>query len=161
VRRVLSEADVPYQMPWRLACPNPRVISARDATRMLKEASEALGGKMSAREYREFAQTRVTPDGQPWPWSQETLVRAVGVRTWNEALRKVGLPVALDTAGRPAKSVKPCLRVIRQLQERLGRSPIQREYNEVAGDQGLIRSTALRKRFDLRWQKVLDAAAGS
>jgi hypothetical protein len=77
-RRVLSETGVPHTAPWRLACPNPRVISARDATRMLKEASRALGGKMSAREYREFAQTRVMADGQPWPRSQETLMYALG-----------------------------------------------------------------------------------
>jgi hypothetical protein len=74
-RRVLSEAGVPHTASWRLACPNPRVISARDATRMLKEASKAFGGKMSAREYREFAQTRVMPDGQPWPKSQALRVR--------------------------------------------------------------------------------------
>jgi hypothetical protein len=42
---------------------------------MLKEASKAFGGKMSAREYREFAQTRVMPDGQPWPKSQALRVR--------------------------------------------------------------------------------------
>jgi hypothetical protein len=77
---------------------------------MLKEASKALGGKMSAREYREFAQTHVMPDGQPWPRSQETLVAALGVRTWNEALRTVGLAVGLDTGGRrptPAEPLPP------------------------------------------------------
>jgi hypothetical protein len=123
-----------------------------------KEASKAFGGKMSAREYREFAQTRVMPDGQPWPKSQETLEHALGVRTWNEALRKVGLPVCLDTAGRRPTPVEPCLRVVRELTKRLGRTPSEREYDEVALRRGIILSNALQKRFGRRWQKVLEAA---
>jgi hypothetical protein len=157
-RRILSEAGVPQTQPWRRACPDPRVISERDATRILREASKVLGGTMAAREYRDLALTRVMPNGQPWPRTQETLVTALGVRTWNEALRKAGVPVRLSTAGRLPVPVEPGLQIIRTLTKRLGRSPTMQDYDKVATSDGLILSTALARRHGRRWGNVLDAA---
>jgi hypothetical protein len=48
--------------------------------------------------------------------------------------------------------------VIRELTERLGRSPSEREYDKVAPGRGIILSNALEKRFGRRWQNVLEAA---
>ena len=152
-RRVLSEAGVPYAPAQRR-----RVISARDATRILREASKALGGTMSAREYQDLALERVMPNGQPWPRGYAPLVHALGTRTWNQALQKVGLPVGLSTAGRPPMPVEPCLRVIRELTKRLGRPPTKQEYDAVASTRGFVLAGALTRRFELRWENVLEAA---
>jgi hypothetical protein len=157
-RSVLSEVGSPQMPSWRVACPNPRIISASEATRILREASKTLGGKMSAKQYRDLALTRVMPNGQPWPRSHETLAHALGARTWNETLQNVGLPVVVSTPGRRPTPVGPCFRVIRQLTSRFGRSPSKREYNEVASARGIVLSEALILRFGRRWENVLAAA---
>jgi hypothetical protein len=83
-------------------------------------------------------------------------MRALGTRTWNEALVKVGLLVIRPGSQRTT-AVEPGLRVIRDLTQHLGRPPKIREYDEVAVDRGVVRSQTLTVHFG-RWWDVLEAA---
>jgi len=157
VRRILSEEGVLRpKRAWSTAIPK-RVISARDATRILTAASRTLGGIVKARSYDELALKRIMANGQPWPKSHMTLMRALGTRTWNEALQKVGLPVG-RSRGTRSTDIEPCFRIIRQLTKRFGRPPVTREYDEVAAGRGVILSQALELHFGWRWRNVLEAA---
>lgn len=157
VRKILSEEGI-LRPPraWSLAT-RKRVISARDASRILNAASKAFGGRVSANGYDDLAPTRVLPNGQPWPKSHMTLMRALGTRTWNETLQKVGLPAGRSPGAR-STNIEPCFRIIRQLNKRFGRPPVTREYDEVAAGRGVILSQALELHFGWRWKNVLEAA---
>ena len=112
---------------------------------------------MKVRDYKALALERTMSTGQPWPRSEMTLMRALGTRTWNEALEKAGVPVGRSTGTR-STSVAPCLRIFRQLTKQLGGPPSTREYDEVASSKGVVLSQALELQFGWRWGNVLDAA---
>jgi hypothetical protein len=156
VRQLLSEAGVlrPTQA-WRVA--HRSSVTARDAVGILRAASEALGGRVTMREYRALALERVRADGQPWPKSEKTLIRVLRTQNWNEALQKAGIP-AQRSAGRRPRSLEPCLQIIRFLTRRLGGPPGIAEYDEMASSQGVILSQALETHFGWRWGNVLTAA---
>ena len=86
-------------------------------------------------------------------------MRALGTRTWNESLIKVGLLVRRPGV-QQTTAVEPGLRIIRTLTKHLGRPPKIREYDEVAADRGVVRSQTLMVHIG-RWWDVLEAAGGT
>jgi hypothetical protein len=155
-RRVLVEAGVLGRHQPLRTDRNRDALSVQQAQRVLRAAFRSLGGTVTIEGYRELARERVMPGGRPWPKGPEPIKRALGARTWNEALEKVGLPPGRPGSTR-AMSVEPSLRIVRELTKRLGSPPKMRQYDEVALGRGVIRAETLRLHFG-RWWDVLDAA---
>jgi lambda repressor-like predicted transcriptional regulator len=156
VRRILAEAGVDLEAyrVWRPSRDQlPTQLPTDEARRVLRRAARNTGGRLTRKQYRELAKTR-TSSGRTWP-APDTLAKALGVFTWNEALTIAGLPTGLSSGVRSRPRDKE-LALIRRLAKRLGRAPTMPEYDASRGV-GLVTAQALTKRT-AGWTDVLKAA---
>jgi hypothetical protein len=156
VRRILAEAGVNTEVyrPWQVN--NGEValrFSPEEAGRALRRAGRNTKGPLTRKKYLELAKTR-TSSGRAWP-APDTLAKALGVLTWNEALTAAGLPTGLSSGSRARPRDKE-LALIRRLAKRLRRAPTKSEYDASRGA-GLLTAQALTKGLG-RWRDVLEMA---
>jgi hypothetical protein len=157
-RRILVQADVNVEayVAWCVHRAEPKgLLTAEKARILLQRAAKRTNGRLSAKRYVELAKDKAQSSKRPWPLSPDTLIRALGVATWNQALAAAGVPKgpSSGTRGFDRNMVWPR---IKQLSEDLGRAPTMTEYDALRRD-GLVSSQALTKRFG-GWRDVLDVA---
>ncbi len=156
VRRILAEAgvDVKAYRSWQVNRGGVALgFSPEEARRALRRAARNTRGRFTRKQYQELAKTR-TSSGRAWP-SPDTLAKALGVFTWNEALTAAGLSTGPSSGVRSRPRDKE-LAEIRRLAKRLKRPPTMSEYDANRGA-GLLTAQALTKRT-AGWRDMLEAS---
>lgn len=124
----------------------------------LRAASQDLGGVLSGAAYDEFARSRRTADGRPWPTRQTHILR---YGTWRKAVTAAGLSAnpSSPIAGQTLFDDNQCIDALRAAARSIGRAPTADEYEEFARLSGgaFPSQATVRNRLG-RWYQALRRA---
>jgi len=156
VRRILVEAGIHVEAyrPWIPKGVQAPAYTTEDASKALRRAARSTGGRVTKQGYQDLAKASRSPASRGWP-SADTVVTALGVTTWNEALSAVALPTGHSSGFRTRPRDKE-LAMIGRLAKRLGRPPTMPEY-DAEKRAAMVTAQALTKRSG-PWHDVLEAA---
>lgn len=125
---------------------------------LLREASERLGGVLTAAMYDEHARVRRLPDGRRWPLHQ-TVRQRFG--SWRKALEQAGLVANPSSAmaGRLLFEEAHCVDALRHVERTLGRTPSAAEYARYArASRGALPSLSTVRNRCGSWSRALRVA---
>jgi hypothetical protein len=132
--------------------------SDEELIRFLQVASTELGGVLTAQGYTDFARTRRTRDGRPWPTHQ---THALRFGSWRAAVNAAGLAAnpSSPIAGQMIFEDGHCIDALRAAARAVGRAPTADEYDEFAkASNGALPSQATVRHRLGRWYQALDRA---
>ncbi|HEY1457235.1 MAG TPA: sigma factor-like helix-turn-helix DNA-binding protein [Solirubrobacteraceae bacterium] len=132
--------------------------SDQELIAFLREASAAGPTVMTALAYGDYARSRRTADGRPWP-THQTHHKRFG--SWRGALMQAGLPAhAATRAGRKRHfDADLCVQALRAVHDALGKVPSTTEYERYAHDsQGALPSSATVRNRCGTWNDALRMA---
>jgi hypothetical protein len=143
----------------RLAWKRPaKKYSDAELVEFLRQASASLGGVLTTSQYTEFARSRHTPDGRPWPTHQTPFKR---FGSWRSALHVAGLASNPSSAiaGQRLFERAHCIDAVRAVARDLEKMPTAAEYDDAARQSGgsLPSQATVRARCGT-WNQVLRLA---
>lgn len=155
-------ADDPELNRHRRAYRNRRAEKPRysdeELIELLRNASQELGGVLTAAGYTALSRMRKLPDGRPWPTHQ---THALRFGTWVAALDRAGLQANKSSpiAGMTIFDRAHCIDALVEAQRELGRVPTASEYEAWATTKnGAVPSLATLRHRCGGWQNGLRAA---
>ncbi len=112
--------------------PAPKRYEDHELLGFLRKAGAARRGPLSLVFYDRWAVGRYTSDGRRWP-THQTHCKRFG--SWSKALNEAGMQANEQQAGcGMAFDADKCLRAIRVVHQKLGRTPTANEYTRYARD---------------------------
>lgn len=125
---------------------------------VLREASEGIGGILTANGYDGFAKARRFADGRPWPTHQTHFHR---FGSWRQALHAAGLAAnpSSPIAGQRIFDASHCIDAIRHVHREVGAVPTLSEYESIAKvSKGALPSSATVRSRCGSWSEALRMA---
>ena len=132
--------------------------SDEELVRFLQSASAALGGVLSAQGFTEYARTRKTSDGRPWPTHQ---THALRFGSWREAVIAAGLAAnpSSPISGQTIFEDGHCIDALRAAARAVDRAPTADDYEEFArASNGALPSQATVRHRLGTWYEALARA---
>ncbi len=148
-----------WPMPIRRRrTPSKRRYETTEILALLREADQAVEGRLTESAYRRYSSGRRMSDGRSWPSSHTILAR---FGSWRRAQQAAGLKVARPVPNRmkPRFSEEDCLVALRLAAEDLGSPPTATAYRALAkaSDGALPSEMTVRSRLGF-WQDALTKA---